>query len=565
MQQIITAKLETTPEQHQLLRQTQLTYRDLPGYVSRYTFEYSIRSNIDCGFCLVGDTLIYSTHQVHGKSDGVTKRRLDDLYAMTQTPHGRSRLKLLRLRCLDETTGTFVAGKVKQVICSGVKPVFTVKLADGKTITATKTHRYLTRDGWMTLEDAVGGLVITANGTVVYGQSDVELMANGRPIYQDAAWLREHYITKGLSQAAIAELAGASPHTIRAWIRKYHLQKPLGSWSMGKTPWNKGLCYQSRVSKSAAEREATRQRMRGAGNHRWRGGISSQAIALRRCVNALRPTVYTRDSYCCRLCGKRGGRLSIHHILPVWARPDLVCDPDNMVTLCRSCHLNVNQHEEDYVETFGRTIGELGDKPRPLQRTPRLVPRPVRIVAIAYAGEQMTYDIIMEGPHHNFVANGIVTHNSQLSQRYVSGRMLRFVERPEYQEDEQLHAQFLERIERAAGEYAALSNRLLEMQQAGTKILSAEARTDLRKKVQQCARSVLPNETEAPIVVTGNARAWRHFTEMRASAHAEVEIRELAVRIFLCLYLTDPVLFSDYTVEQLPDGTYTAKTEFEKV
>lgn len=154
---------------------------------------------------------------------------------------------------------------------------------------------------------------------------------------------------------------------------------------------------------------------------------------------------------------------------------------------------------------------------------------------------------------------------SQLSQRFVSGRMLRFVERPEYQEDEQFHAQFLERIERAAAEYAALTNRLLEMQQAGTKILTAEAKTDLRKKVQQCARSVLPNETEAPIVVTGNARSWRHIIEMRASAHAEIEIRELAVRAFLCLQRTDPVLFSDYTLEQIPDGTYIVRTEFEKV
>lgn len=154
---------------------------------------------------------------------------------------------------------------------------------------------------------------------------------------------------------------------------------------------------------------------------------------------------------------------------------------------------------------------------------------------------------------------------SQLSQRFVSGSMLRFVERPEYQGDKHLHALFIERIERAASEYAALANRLLEMQQAGVSILSAEARTDLRKKVQQSARSVLPNETEAPIVVTANARAWRHFIEMRASAHAEIEIRELAVRVFLCLFKADPVLFDDYTLERLPDGTYTVKTEFEKV
>ncbi|GAC1632160.1 MAG: hypothetical protein NVS4B7_19880 [Ktedonobacteraceae bacterium] len=123
----------------------------------------------------------------------------------------------------------------------------------------------------------------------------------------------------------------------------------------------------------------------------------------------------------------------------------------------------------------------------------------------------------------------------------------------------------MQRIERAASEYSILTNRLLEMQQAGVTILSAEARTDLRKKVQQAARSVLPNETEAPIVMAGNARAWRHVIEVRADAHAETEIRELAVRIFLCLHLVDPVLFGDYKIEQLPDGTYTVKTEFEKV
>jgi thymidylate synthase (FAD) len=183
--------------------------------------------------------------------------------------------------------------------------------------------------------------------------------------------------------------------------------------------------------------------------------------------------------------------------------------------------------------------------------------------------EHASYSFLLYGISRS-VTHELIRHRagfgfSQLSQRFVSGRMLRFVERPEYQDYDDLHTQFLQRIEHAAGEYAALSNRLLEMQQGGTKILSAEARTDLRKKVQQAARSVLPNETEAPIVVTGNARSWRHVIEMRASAHAEIEIRELAVRVFLCLYLTDPVLFSDYTVEQISDGTYVVKTEFEKV
>lgn len=49
MQQIITAKLKllATPEQYQLLRQTQLAYRDALNYVSRYAFEQGKTSNND--------------------------------------------------------------------------------------------------------------------------------------------------------------------------------------------------------------------------------------------------------------------------------------------------------------------------------------------------------------------------------------------------------------------------------------------------------------------------------------------------------------------------------------
>ncbi len=49
MQQIITAKLKliTTPEQQQMLRQTQLAYRDALNFVSRYAFEHGKLSNTE--------------------------------------------------------------------------------------------------------------------------------------------------------------------------------------------------------------------------------------------------------------------------------------------------------------------------------------------------------------------------------------------------------------------------------------------------------------------------------------------------------------------------------------
>jgi thymidylate synthase (FAD) len=165
---------------------------------------------------------------------------------------------------------------------------------------------------------------------------------------------------------------------------------------------------------------------------------------------------------------------------------------------------------------------------------------------------------------HELVRHRAGTGFSQISQRYVSGNVLRFVERPEYQEDEELHELFEERADRAAAEYEAMADRLVGRQEGGASMLSADYKTDARKKVQQTARSLLPNETEAPMVFTGNVRALRHIIEMRADAHAESEIRNLALRIFLCLRTVDPILFGDYELAELLDGTYTVSTKNRK-
>ena len=57
---------------------------------------------------------------------------------------------------------------------------------------------------------------------------------------------------------------------------------------------------------------------------------------------------------------------------------------------------------------------------------------------------------------------------------------------------------------------------------------------------------MLPNATETRIVVTGNYRAWRHFVAMRATEHADVEIRELAVACLRELQRVAPNAFADF-------------------
>lgn len=172
--------------------------------------------------------------------------------------------------------------------------------------------------------------------------------------------------------------------------------------------------------------------------------------------------------------------------------------------------------------------------------------------------EHASYSLLLYGVSRS-LTHELVRHRflsvSQLSQRYVSGAVLRFVERPEFQHDPDLHALFEARIDRAAREYRELTERLAALQTQGTQILSAARTTDLRKKVQQTARALLPNETETILVATANARAWRWILRLRGSPHTDTEIRELAARALLCLQTADPLLFGDLSITRLPDGT----------
>ncbi len=86
-----------------------------------------------------------------------------------------------------------------------------------------------------------------------------------------------------------------------------------------------------------------------------------------------------------------------------------------------------------------------------------------------------------------------------------------------------------------------------------------------RKRARQAARVVLPNCTETKIVVTANARAWRHFVELRAAPTADAEIRRLAIAVLRLLQKEAPEIYGDFDIRPLDDGTETAETAHSKV
>ena len=141
---------------------------------------------------------------------------------------------------------------------------------------------------------------------------------------------------------------------------------------------------------------------------------------------------------------------------------------------------------------------------------------------------------------------------SQLSQRYVPENESQIVLPPGLEDDDELRRILIEAADASRATYADLLSRL------EAKFADQPNAILRRKQARQAARAVLPNATETRIVVTGNYRAWRHFIAVRASEHADVEIRRLAIACLRQLVGAAPAVFGDFQISALADGTEVA-------
>jgi thymidylate synthase (FAD) len=177
--------------------------------------------------------------------------------------------------------------------------------------------------------------------------------------------------------------------------------------------------------------------------------------------------------------------------------------------------------------------------------------------------EHAVWSLLLEGVSRS-LTHELVRHRagfafSMLSQRYVDESDIAFVLPPEIDEGTQAFE-----IWRASCESALTGYRDLLQEMAG--VVGDDGPATMRKKrARQAARAVLPNAAETKIVVTGNARAWRHFVEMRGSPAADVEIRRLAIAVLRILQAEAPHMFGDLHIRSEPDGTEVVETEFGKV
>lgn len=408
----------------------------------------------------------------------------------------KTRIGKMRVRSLNEETNTFTANHIEDVVFNGFNPIYKVTLADGKELKCTQNHKIFTPYGWRILAQLGVG-------------SDV--MVNGQPLkdadktYQNKDWLESKF-GQGLIPREMALLAGCSTEAIKKWAYRHNLTWEKKSWNKG-TRYNIDISDQERKRRSDRFVEINAQRVKdgtipkGENHPSWKPDLP----VGKRVYNWLkynRQAIIQEKGAWCNRCGSEQ-RLSVHHILEVSKHPELAFDKENMEILCSPCH--ARHHKKG--------------------TTNPLCSHPVKIIAIEYIGVEPTYDLVMKSPYHNFVANGIVVHNSL---RYTSQQILDVATGVRDVED----TFYL----RPVGDYADRAGKKYhyseEMRTRDLLWCTESAKqyyVDINDygMSEEHARGKLPFDYRQHFVVSFNCRSLMHFLDLRSKKDAQLEIQIL--------------------------------------
>jgi len=127
----------------------------------------------------------------------------------------------------------------------------------------------------------------------------------------------------------------------KAHIGKKHsseTRKKISKANKGKKSW----CEGKKLSEKTKEKMSLAHL--GKNNHNWQGGISFEPYPTD-WVDLLKESIRKRDNYICKLCGIHqdelkswSKKLDVHHI--DYNKNN--CNPDNLISLCRNCHMKTN-------------------------------------------------------------------------------------------------------------------------------------------------------------------------------------------------------------------------------
>lgn len=468
-------------------------------------------------FCMAGDTNVYfdlPNAVAKGKRQKYALT-LEHLYKnWLKNDHTRNNIGKMLVRVYDEITNTLSHAHIKEVFKTGMKDIFEITLENGKIIRCTKEHKVLTQQGFESLENCLGLKKIGNTATI---DRNIYIGCNGVPVYQDYNWLLEHKnesINNGTGLAGIAQLAGVSTNTIRKWLSKHNItftKKEVASYT---TVWNKGVFGYSTGSRS----EETRSKMRlsakrGSDSNLWRGGTSTERKNIQSDINQYRQRIMQDYNYCCGLCDKPINGLShLHHIIPVSENIELAREYYNLMPVHPHCHMEYHK-----LAGHNKAWREKG-------RGNTMTVSWSMVKSVKYLGEQMTYDLEIDHHSHNYVADGVIVHNSQ---RYADANLLA-ENIPLFELRRQDTKNRQNSIDDIGDELRSKWNTKIREHFAKAKALYDDMLKDGIAK--ECARFILPLATPTRLYMSGSVRNWIHYIQLRSSNGTQKEHMEIANR-----------------------------------
>jgi thymidylate synthase (FAD) len=485
-------------------------------------------------FCLSGDTDIYfaiPSKMKQGKYKSKRKYKLKDLYekwtnGAKPINNGnnkeirmpmRERIEKMMIKCYDEDEKKLTTTTIRDIFYTGKKKIFKLTLSDGKEIKTTKEHKFLTVDGFKPLEEITGLELVKKNdSTIAVMTRKNKIAVNGILNYQDKNWLEEKKMESLFPGGGLKYLEQeyeVNYNTLRKWMKKHNLQytREENSIIIGDV-WNKGKFGY----KNKPHTEETRLKMResarkGENSNLWRGGGSKDGI--RKTFDNVMALTYKREKqFKCDRC-QSSNKLNIHHKIPVSVDPTKINDIDNWELLCLECHIE-HHKKEDYTGWQGMAAKSRINN--------SYIPKLVDINFIEYLGEEDTYDIEVNHTSHNYIANGIIVHNSQ---RYANPVEELFFELREarLQDTKNRQNSILTNDETLQQEW---NKRQQEVIDKAKEAYSWAIENGIAKEQ---ARAVLPEgNTMSRLYVNGTIRSWIHYCELRGANGTQKEHMDVA-------------------------------------
>lgn len=473
--------------------------------------------------CVSGDTKVHRKYTIKELFD----RENGSCYDRTHN-------KTIKLKSCDQNK-VIVPNKFTKIFYKGIQDIYKITTKLGYTLKCTLDHEFS----------------ISNNYFVKLRNLNIgdKVLVNGRPCLVPITneKLKHIYLKEKLSPLEISKMLSCPYSSVLRKLqeigvfiprlndknkRKYnknHTKESyikmrkiiLRQYKNGRTIWNKGLKEHDNTSvkrQANALREFHHNNGFGKRNSNYGGGPKEHCLAQ----------LLKRNISQCEICGDTK-KLEVHH---KDNNPSNNIS-ENIIKICCRCHNML--HHGWYIAT--RAIED-------------------EIVSIEYVGKERTYDLEMNSPYHNYIANGFVVHNSTRYCNYSKDKfggqvtfILPFWFRDFYDTNSQSTTRFFDDIERDPAAYDEDTITYYNLFNSWFRACSIAEKEYLFQMDHgaspQMARDVLPNSTKTEIVITMNLRELMYFLNLRTKPDCHPQLREVTIPLLRFMKSVLPIMFDD--------------------